>query len=339
MKVFILTGKRIAALAAAAVLITGVTAAAYKRSDTAVAVNTEARSVPIYYVGTEEKKVSLSFDAAWGDEYTQPLLDILNEKNVKSTFFLVGDWVRKYPNDVKKIFKAGHDIGNHSDTHPYMTQLDIEGIKSEITTCSGEIEKLTGVSPTLFRPPYGDYDNNVVNTVKGLDMYCVQWSIDSLDWQDPSPDEILTRVKDNLHPGAIILMHNGAKNTPEALPKVIDYIKSQGYTIVPISQLLPKGSYTTDPNGMMTASGSEAIKTAASPAERTAAQNGTSDAPKAQDQSSTSSVPMSSASKQGTSSKMTAQSGKTKEGSASSSYSGTAGEVYDKTVGRSDKKM
>lgn len=251
MRVFILTRKRLAALGAALALIFCVGIVGAKRSDMSVAANAGGRSIPIYCVRTEKKQVSLSFDAAWGNDQTQKLLDILAKYKVKSTFFLVGDWVRTYPDDVKKIAAAGHDVGNHSNTHPYMTQLDGDGIKNEIEICSSEVEKLTGKRPTLFRPPYGDYNNAVVDTVNGLGMYCVQWSIDSLDWQDPSPSEILAKVQNNLAPGAIILMHNGAKNTPDALPSVIEYIQSQGYEIVPISQLLPKGSYTTDANGAM----------------------------------------------------------------------------------------
>ncbi len=269
MKVFILTRKRLAALGAALALIVCFGAAGAHRSELAVAVNAGGRSIPIYSVKTDDKRVSLSFDAAWGNEQTQNLLDILSKYNVKTTFFLVGDWVRTYPDDVKKIAAAGHDVGNHSNTHPYMTKLGGDEMKSEIETCSAEIEALTGKKPTLFRPPYGDYNNAVVDTVTGLDMYCVQWSIDSLDWQDPTPEEILAKVEKNLAPGAIILMHNGAKNTPAALPSVIEYIQSQGYEIVPISELLPKGEYTTDVNGAMIPKEDKAVKTAAEVEPRT----------------------------------------------------------------------
>ena len=275
MKVFILTRKRLAALSAALALIVCFGVLGAHRSELAVAVNAGGRSIPIYSVKTEEKRVSLSFDAAWGNDQTQPLLDILKKYDVRSTFFLVGDWVRAYPDDVKKIAEAGHDVGNHSDTHPYMTKLDGDTMKSEIETCSAEIEKLTGSKPTLFRPPYGDYDNSVVDTVNGLGLYCVQWSIDSLDWQDPSPEDILAKVKRELAPGAIILMHNGAENTPAALPSVIEYIQSQGYEIVPVSELLPKGEYTTDVTGAMISKDETAVKTAAEVETRSKAESQT----------------------------------------------------------------
>lgn len=251
MKVFILTRKRLAVLGVflAAVCCLGIFG--ISKSDDAVAASTTQRSIPIYCVETAEKKVSISFDAAWGNEQTQTLLDILDKYKIKSTFFLVGDWVRNYPDDVKAIAKAGHDVGNHSDTHPYMTQIGADEMKKEIETCNSEIEALTGKKPTLFRPPYGDYDNTVVDTVTGMDMYCVQWDVDSLDWKNLTSEEMCSRIKNNIKCGSIVLMHNGAENTPAALPMIIECIKELGYEIVPISQLLPKGDYTTDHTGMM----------------------------------------------------------------------------------------
>lgn len=209
------------------------------------------RVIPIYCVDREDKVCSISFDAAWGNEQTDTLLDILDKYKVKTTFFLVGEWAKKYPDSVKKIAAKGHDIGNHSSTHAHMTQLSDEGIAAEIQECNSRIKALTGKSATLFRPPYGDYNNNVVNAVMGLNMYCVQWNIDSLDWQDPSVDRIVQNCVNKLKPGSIILLHNGAANTPQALPGVIEAIKAKGYKIVPISKILLKGKYTTDVEGKM----------------------------------------------------------------------------------------
>lgn len=218
---------------------------------TAVATASTERVIPIYCVDKTEKVCSISFDAAWGNEQTDGLLKTLDDFNVKTTFFLVGDWVRKYPESVKKIAAKGHDVGNHSDNHPHMSSLGVEEMKTQLQSCNSEIKKLTGKCPTLFRPPYGDYNNDVVNTVKSLSMYCVQWNIDSLDWKDPTPAQIVENCVKKLTPGSIILLHNGAKNTPEALPLVIEAIKQKGYKIVPISKLIPKGAYTTDVTGKM----------------------------------------------------------------------------------------
>lgn len=217
----------------------------------AVMTSNEPRQIPIYYVDTDEKVCALSFDAAWGNEQTDTLLDILDEYEVKSTFFLVKQWVDNYPDDVKEIAVHGHDVGNHSSTHPHMAELSSEEQQKEIEECNKAIEELTGTSPTLFRAPYGEYDDDLVNNLKADNMYCVQWNIDSLDWKDPSPDEMVSRIKSKLCPGSVILMHNGATNTPEALPKIIGMIQEEGYTIVPISELIPEGDYYTDHEGKM----------------------------------------------------------------------------------------
>jgi polysaccharide deacetylase family sporulation protein PdaB len=211
------------------------------------------REIPIYCVDTSKKQVALSFDAAWGNEQTESLLEILDKYNVKCTFFLVGDWVDKYPDDVKKIAEKGHDIGNHSNTHPYMTQLSTSDMTGQIQACNEKIKTLTGNTPTLFRAPYGDYNNDVVKSVNGCGMYCVQWDVDSLDWKDPTPEQITQNVLSKIKNGSIILMHNGATNTPEALPSVIEGIQKAGYEIVPISQILLKCDYYTDVEGKMCA--------------------------------------------------------------------------------------
>lgn len=222
-----------------------------------VATAAEPRDIPIYCVDRSDNKVAISFDAAWGNEQTETLLQILKDKNVTATFFLVGDWVEKFPDSVKSIAKHGHDVENHSDTHPYMTQLSAEEKTSQLINCNDKIKKLTGKSPTLFRPPYGDYDNSVVKAAKDAGMYCVQWDIDSLDWKDPSPSEMVQRITSKLTSGSIILMHNGAKNTPEALPLIIDAVRAAGYEFVPISEILLEGEYTTDHEGRMCTSSAE----------------------------------------------------------------------------------
>lgn len=251
MKFFILTKKSVTAIGLC--LLTAVSAGIVSLSAVNTTTQTVAqpREIPIYCVDTQEKKVAISFDAAWGNEQTEQLLNILDEHKVKTTFFLVGEWVDKYPESVKEIAKRGHDVENHSNTHDYMTQISDSEMNQEVVECNKKIEKLTGKCPTLFRAPYGDYNNAVVNTVKANNMYCVQWDVDSLDWKDPSPKQIVENVTCKLKNGSIVLLHNGATNTPEALPMVIEAIKAEGYEIVPISELLPKGEYTTDQEGKM----------------------------------------------------------------------------------------
>lgn len=209
----------------------------------------QSKKLPIYCVEKEEKVISISFDAAWGNEYTTDLLNILKKYDIKTTFFLVGDWVDKYPESVKEIYDAGHDVSNHSNTHPHMPQLSSDKMVSEIQSCNDKIEKITGKRPILFRPPYGDYNNAVIDAVKNSNMYCIQWDVDSLDWKDPSPEDMKKRVVNKIKPGSIVLFHNGAKNTPKALPMTIEAILSEGYKIVPISEIIHTGNYTLDHEG------------------------------------------------------------------------------------------
>ena len=249
MKLLILTKRSL--LSIALCLLAGIAALCVTVSSTTKAVQTaaEPKVNPVYRVESGKKQVAISFDAAWGNEQTAQLLDILDKYKVKATFFLVGDWVDKFPEDVKAIAAKGHDVGNHSDTHPHLPQLSENKAAAEISACNEKIEKLTGHCPTLFRPPYGDYDNMVVNTVKNMGMYCVQWDVDSLDWKDPSPEQLAQNVLKKVTDGSIVLMHNGAKNTPAALPSIIEGIQDKGFEIVLIKDLIPEGEYFTDVQG------------------------------------------------------------------------------------------
>ncbi len=251
MRFFVFTKERLLILACCAVAVILGVSISVSSLNSVVTVSTGERKIPIYCVDEEDKKVSISFDAAWGDEQTEGLLKTLEEYEVKTTFFLVGEWVEKYPESVKAISAAGHDVENHSDTHAHLPQLSDEDILKELNDCNDRIEELTGDRPTLFRPPYGDYNNNVVEVANSIDMYTVQWDIDSLDWKDPTPETMVQTISNKLECGSIILLHNGAANTPQALPLIIESIKSQGYEIVPISELLLDGEYYTDHEGRM----------------------------------------------------------------------------------------
>ena len=251
MRFYILTRKKLLSLFSCALIGVVALIVAGSTAGKVVATMNEQREIPIYCVESDEKVCAISFDAAWGNEQTDTLLDILDEYDVKSTFFLVKQWVDSYPDSVRDIAAHGHDIGNHSATHPHMNSLSEQEQKEEIVSCNEAVENLTGKSPALFRAPYGEYNNALVQNVKALDMYCVQWNIDSLDWKNPAPDDMVSRIEQNLTQGSIILLHNGAQNTPEALPKIIEAIQNKGYKIVPVSELIPEGEYYTDAQGMM----------------------------------------------------------------------------------------
>ncbi len=209
------------------------------------------RLLPIYCVDCEEKKVALSFDAAWGNDDTETLINILDEYDAKATFFVVGTWVDKYPESVKQLHEAGHQIMNHSNTHPYMTKIDGVQKLDELSTCNNKISEITGRSPTLFRPPYGDYDNATIEAAEDLGMYTIQWDVDSLDWKDnATADSIYKRVTGKVKNGSIVLFHNDAECTPEALPRILETLKKDGYEFVFIDELIYKENYEIDHNGM-----------------------------------------------------------------------------------------
>jgi len=209
------------------------------------------RELPIYCVGTDKKQVALSFDAAWGDTDTIQILDILDKYKVKATFFMTGGWVEAYPDKVKEIAARGHDLGNHSENHKEMSKLSVADQTSEIMKVHEEVKALTGIEMNLFRPPFGDYNNSVVTTVMACKYYPIQWSVDSLDWKNYGASNIVKTVLGHkaLCNGAIILMHNGAKYTKDALEQVITGLQQQGYEIVPISQLIIKEKYHMDTAG------------------------------------------------------------------------------------------
>ncbi len=220
-------------------------------SPLAISASKTERKLPIYSVKRDDKAVSLTFDAAWGNEDTQILIDILGKYNVKATFFVVGQWVDKYPESVKALHDAGHEVMTHSDDHAHFNSLSTEQIADNINKSCDKIEAVTGVRPNLFRCPYGEYNDNVISTLNSMGMYTIQWDVDSLDWKDLSAADIKERVCAGVENGSIVLFHNAAKNTPEALPSIIEHLLAQGYKMIPVSEILLKGEYDIDHTGRM----------------------------------------------------------------------------------------
>ncbi len=240
MKIFLVSKKLLSAYCAALLLAVGLLC--FGTGNSISVFNDDATSerlLPIYNVDRGDEKIcSLTFDAAWDDADTDQLIEILDRYGVKATFFVVGSWVEKYPQSVKKFADHGHEIMNHSDTHPHINQLSEEKVKEEILGCADKIEAITGKRPTLFRGPYGEYNNTVIRAAKSLGHTVLQWDVDSLDWKDLDTDDIVTRVIKRTKPGSIMLFHNGAKNTPAALPKIIEKLQTDGYKFVPVTELL-----------------------------------------------------------------------------------------------------
>lgn len=240
------TRKR-AVILLALLIAAGIFAAVF--SPAVVGASATTRQLPIYCVGRDNKCASLTFDAAWGNEDTQQLIDILAKYNVHATFFVVGQWVDKYPESVKALHDAGHEVMNHSDDHAHFSKLSSGDIAANVNACCDKIQAVTGVRPALFRCPYGEYDDNVVLSVREAGLQVIQWDVDSLDWKGLDASSITQRVLSKAQPGSIILFHNAAEHTPEALPSIIEGLIGQGYELVPVSELLLTGEYTIDHTG------------------------------------------------------------------------------------------
>ena len=205
--------------------------------------------LPIYNVETDEKKVAFTMNCAWNDSDIDSILEALEKNQVKITFFIVGEWADKYPEAVKKIYEAGHEIGSHSNTHPHVNNISEEKNLEEIQLSVNKIEKITGEKTKLYRTPYGEYNDKVIKVAQEKGYYPIQWNLDTLDYKDLTGEEMWNRIKDKLSNGSIILSHNGTKNTASSLDMLIKNIKEKGYEIVKVSELIYTENYTIDNNG------------------------------------------------------------------------------------------
>ena len=208
------------------------------------------KKLPIYSVQTDENKVAISFDAAWGADKTQDIMKICEEYNVKATFFLVGFWIDKYPDMVKEIYNRGFEIGIHSSTHPDMTKLTKSKIREELYNNMLQIKELTDFTPKLFRPPYGYFNNNLIDVCDDLGLSCIEWSVDSLDWKGLTANEIAGRVTSKSGKGSIVLFHNNSDNIIQGLKMVLEYYKLNKTEVVPIGELIYYNDFTINNQGV-----------------------------------------------------------------------------------------
>ncbi len=215
-----------------------------------VSVLAAKRELPVYSVERNDNVIAISFDASWGGDKTLQILDILDQYDIKTTFFLVDIWTQKYPELVKEILDRGHEIGNHSLTHAHMSKLDENGIIKELSGMADGLEQIAGVRPVLFRPPYGEYNDLVVSVARAQGYEVVQWSVDSLDWKNRGADDIIRRAT-KVQSGDIVLFHNDSQYIVEALPEVLGYYKKNGYNVVPVSEILLTGETQIDVQGRM----------------------------------------------------------------------------------------
>ncbi len=220
---------------------------------TAIRTNAVPRDLPIYSVNTLEKQIALTINCAWDDSDIDRLLQLLEDRNLKATFFIVGDWCDKYPNAVQKLADAGHELGSHSDSHPDMARQNREQITAELNVSKQKIEDCSGQKIHLFRPPSGSYNNLVISTARTFGWEVIQWSNDSVDWKEPAVDEMVERVLKKAAPGDILLFHAGKKNTPAALEIILDRLLAEGYRFVTVGELIYPAPYTIDHAGRQSA--------------------------------------------------------------------------------------
>jgi len=192
---------------------------------------------PIYKGNPEKPMVSFIINVAWGNEYLSDMLATLKQHHVSVTFFLEGRWAQKYPELAQMITDAGHEVGNHSFTHPNMKNQSTGQIQEEITKTNGVIKATTGSNPKWFAPPSGSFKDEVVKIASNEGMGTIMWSVDTIDWQKPSPDVLIQRVMSKVHNGAIILMHPTAA-TSQSLEQLIIQIKNKKLQINTVSNLL-----------------------------------------------------------------------------------------------------
>ncbi|MBQ6147039.1 MAG: polysaccharide deacetylase family protein [Clostridia bacterium] len=212
------------------------------------------RQLPVYGVGRGDNQIALTIDAAWDADKTPFILDTLDKYNIKATFFLCGVWVKQYPDFVKEIAKRGHEIGNHSLTHPHMSRMDSIAIQKELSDLDDMLEELTGRRSTLFRPPFGEYNDTVIKAAHEAGYEVIQWSRDTVDWkQDRSAQTILDGVLKKLQSGDIILCHNNGYKIETYLPVLIETAQQKGFRFVTVSELLLSGETSIDSNGIQQA--------------------------------------------------------------------------------------
>lgn len=230
------------------VLLLGLATTMSNKDTVETSANT-TKLLPIYNVQTNENKVAFTMNCAWNADDIDQILTVLKENNTKITFFMVGDWIEKFPEAVKKISDEGHEIASHSDTHPHVNNLTYEQNIEEIEKSNDKIEQITGKRTNIYRAPYGEYNNTVVKAAQDKGYYIIQWNLDTLDYSGLTGEQMWDRLKDKIKAGDIILSHNGTKNTANSLDMLIKNIKSKGLEVVTISDLIYKDNYEISSNG------------------------------------------------------------------------------------------
>lgn len=218
---------------------------------TVTATSNQTDELPIYSVDTDKPLIALTFDSAWGDEDLDDILKILKKHNAPATFFVTGQWAEKYPDAIKKIDKEGHELANHGNSHKHMPQEARESMITEIQGCHDTVKSIIGKEMTLFRAPYSDWNKEVIDVARSMGYYSINHSVDSLDWKDYGVESIIRTVTEheNLENGSIILLHNGATYTKDALDIMLTKLEEQGFSFAKVSDIIYTSDYHFDHTG------------------------------------------------------------------------------------------
>lgn len=192
---------------------------------------------PIYKGNPEKPMVAFLINVAWGNEFIPPILKALNDRQVKATFFFDGSWVKKNPDLAMMIYKENHEIGNHAYSHPDLKRKSQSETMNELKKTNDVIEATLGIKPEWFAPPSGSFNQDTVNIARELDMLTILWTVDTIDWRNPSTSEMVRRVVSEVSSGTMILMHP-TKPTAEGLEKMITDIEEKGYVLGTVSEIM-----------------------------------------------------------------------------------------------------
>lgn len=246
---YVINGKKLKRLLIVLATVLFTAGILYTEKDN-VSVFSSSSPSAIYNVVTNQKAIALTFDISWGDKRPGPILKVLQDKGIKkATFFLSSPWSKTHPEIVKQIVDAGYEIGSHGNKHVNYSTLEDEDIRKQIRTAHQTLLEITGKAPNLIRLPNGDFDKRVLKIADELNYTVIQWDTDSLDWMNKGVDNIVNRVVTKAHPGDIVLLHasDTCTQTHEALPAIIDQLRSKGYEFATVSELIHQTDITDEP--------------------------------------------------------------------------------------------
>lgn len=251
MKIFITSSKRLISYAIIFLVMAAVVLSIVQmRNQGASAVYAVQKELPIYSVERSDNNMAVTINCAWGDQDIDSILNTLKQNNAKATFFIVGDFAEKYPDRIKQMVAAGHEIACHSYQHGHMGAMSKEKIVEDLDKNKKLLSSLSGKEVNLFRAPYGEYNDLLIKTVKEKGYYPIQWSIDSLDWKpEITMEQIKSRIEKNVKPGSIILFHNDTKHTAAVLDSVLKIIKAKELVPVTASEVIYMDNYMIESDG------------------------------------------------------------------------------------------